>query len=488
MSVHYLDSVNGDDNNDGLSEFFPFKTPSKANALNLTGSDQVLSKAGSTFTTPFFISFRNATTVPFILGKYGEGPDPVIDLNDRFNANAVGINIYTCGAARIQDFNIKRCGFGIQQSMDPIATVMGGFEVYDCEVSECGGDLIRAGLGATASVGGSYKIGRINGHDANNDGIAFFGALGFEVFSSRFERIAVGTGNDPINATSGDAITSHDVASGYNFHHIIVKDAHEGFHCVNEGTGSVNLIHEVYVSQVQGAPIRIEAVGANVGTWRIFNSVLLADDIHADGISCIHVGDSGSGNIFDLSVYNCYLRQKKSGKYGLLFISRNQASAAGAVRFRNNAFVMSAGAKAVSYDNPHATLGGLTTKVATKNTYHRPTDLATAFHWDGTDTDFAGWKTASGIDADSQAADPLVIADPVTEVADAKPTAASPLLGFGDNLTGLGVSGLSLDYDGRQRAASGAWDAGPFNRRSETHVYLAAQRMIEVGRRKPPVK
>ncbi len=71
---------------------------------------------------------------------------------------------------------------------------------------------------------------------------------------------------------------------------------------------------------------------------------------------------------------------------------------------------------------------------------------------------YATWRSR-GYDAHSVTADPL-FAD--TSAPDFHLLAGSPAIGAGTNLTGWGVSGLTLDYAGNARPGSGAWDIGAY--------------------------
>lgn len=125
--AYYVDSVNGDDENDGRSPKTAFRTLSRANKVTLKNGESLLFRAGCEFKgtlTPK--RERDGTTIH--IGRYGEGDDPQITaprgnaltLTDFdfvvvsnltiINPNGIcGIYINNKAGGAIKDVHIKNC-------------------------------------------------------------------------------------------------------------------------------------------------------------------------------------------------------------------------------------------------------------------------------------------------------------------------------------------------------------------------------------------
>lgn len=78
-TVYYVDSENGNDDYDGLSESHAFKTLSRIETLKKVPGMKVLLKRGCVFSGPFRLEALNGTAAkPFVVDAYGEGNRPVI--------------------------------------------------------------------------------------------------------------------------------------------------------------------------------------------------------------------------------------------------------------------------------------------------------------------------------------------------------------------------------------------------------------------------
>ncbi len=82
-TTYYIDAENGSDSNDGKSADNAWKSFANVDDLTLTAGDKVLLKAGCTWNGEKLLIEDAAGTEnnPVILGKYGEGADPVINGN-----------------------------------------------------------------------------------------------------------------------------------------------------------------------------------------------------------------------------------------------------------------------------------------------------------------------------------------------------------------------------------------------------------------------
>ena len=78
MTVSYVNSVTGSDNNKGPSESSAFATLSAVEALKLNPGDSVLLAAGSVFNEQFDLKYSGSVSAPITIGSYGIGDVPVI--------------------------------------------------------------------------------------------------------------------------------------------------------------------------------------------------------------------------------------------------------------------------------------------------------------------------------------------------------------------------------------------------------------------------
>jgi len=79
-STYYVDPVNGNDNNSGLSQADSWKTLAKASSITLVAGDSLLLKAGSSFTGTLTPIGSGSYGYPVVISRYGQATyaDPVI--------------------------------------------------------------------------------------------------------------------------------------------------------------------------------------------------------------------------------------------------------------------------------------------------------------------------------------------------------------------------------------------------------------------------
>jgi hypothetical protein len=82
-ATYYIDAANGDDANNGTSEGTAWKTFANLEGLKLTAGQKVLLKAGCTWNEEKLMikDAKGTAANPVVLGKYGEGADPVLNGN-----------------------------------------------------------------------------------------------------------------------------------------------------------------------------------------------------------------------------------------------------------------------------------------------------------------------------------------------------------------------------------------------------------------------
>lgn len=81
-TTYYVSTLDGSDNNDGLSESKAFYSLQKINEIELNPGDKVLLESGSVFTNGFLhIKGSGLEEAPIEINKYGEGSNPIINTN-----------------------------------------------------------------------------------------------------------------------------------------------------------------------------------------------------------------------------------------------------------------------------------------------------------------------------------------------------------------------------------------------------------------------
>lgn len=164
-SVFYIDSENGNDENDGKSEDTPWKTVAAASANIYAPGDKVLFRRGQTFTGTFITQGSGSEDAPVTVSAYGEGADPVLTSeygmvfiicnvsnwiaeNLEVTApNASGITIIAFGGANTENITVRNCCIhdllpgetntsadGINISNDPSSSRLNNIRVENCRI------------------------------------------------------------------------------------------------------------------------------------------------------------------------------------------------------------------------------------------------------------------------------------------------------------------------------------------------------------------
>ena len=83
--TYYVDSLNGSDDNDGLTPEKAYQTLERINGITLSAQTKVLLKAGSVFFGTL-APVREDSEGFIEFNRYGEGPNPIINGNGNFSA------------------------------------------------------------------------------------------------------------------------------------------------------------------------------------------------------------------------------------------------------------------------------------------------------------------------------------------------------------------------------------------------------------------
>ncbi len=137
-SIYYVDSVGGNDNNKGTTEASAWRSLAKVNSITFQPGDQILFKAGCSWTGSLHPLGSGANGSPIKIGMYGTGNKPLLNgggisaviyfynqqyweisnleitNDDNFSVNSTGvtrcgIDIENYGAGTLNHFVIKNC-------------------------------------------------------------------------------------------------------------------------------------------------------------------------------------------------------------------------------------------------------------------------------------------------------------------------------------------------------------------------------------------
>jgi hypothetical protein len=106
-TTYYVDSVNGNDTNDGTSTSTAWRTLSKVNSMTFQPGDHILFKAGCTWTGQLMPQGSGSSGSPIVIDMYGTGSKPVIDANGTTNNDGAVVRLYNQQYWEISNLDIK---------------------------------------------------------------------------------------------------------------------------------------------------------------------------------------------------------------------------------------------------------------------------------------------------------------------------------------------------------------------------------------------
>ncbi|NQX58441.1 fibronectin type III domain-containing protein [Paenibacillus qinlingensis] len=105
--TYYMDAVNGNDSNNGTSEATAWKSLAKVNnKTNFQPGDHILFKSGGSWSGSLKLKSSGAEGNPIVVGKYGDGPTPIINANAAYAAiDLENIQYITLQDLELTNFN-----------------------------------------------------------------------------------------------------------------------------------------------------------------------------------------------------------------------------------------------------------------------------------------------------------------------------------------------------------------------------------------------
>lgn len=324
MTTYYVDSVSGSDGNNGTTTGTPWKTVAKVNSRTFVAGDQILFKAGTTYTgTMLSINQNGSSTNRIVVGAYGTGANPTFDGNNAVipvSLNGNWITLQDVQVMRAGDPSNERvgvCVFGTDvliQRVYVTACAL-GIQVFD------GADRCRI----TASNISDNNVGLL-GPDPNDDyggqGITIKSADGCEIDNNTLNRNLTVLGDWGVNPDYTEDGTAIEVFGATNLlvHHN-TADGNQtfcelGLQTTGDCTFHDNLITGSHAYQlgfnIQGDEAEY---GPIAGTTRIYNNTINLTGTQTVAL-WVHHGNTASvhNNIFrDTGT----LTDTRSGTFGV---------------------------------------------------------------------------------------------------------------------------------------------------------------------------
>lgn len=161
-SVYYIDAINGNDSNNGLSVVTAWKTVRKVNESSFRVGDNILFKKGTTWNEELIVSSSGGLNNPLTYGSYGSGVNPIIDATNLSN----GIDINKKNYITINGIDIKKANQDGIVSLSSSSYIV----ITNCKVTNCGGSGIKVWSGSVSSnnwtvVNNEITYNKINGVD-----------------------------------------------------------------------------------------------------------------------------------------------------------------------------------------------------------------------------------------------------------------------------------------------------------------------------------
>ena len=111
--TYYLDGDTGADTNDGTSPDRPWKSLARANQIQFLPGDNLLLKAGTRYSGQLKpkgsgrIDSQDGKVTPVVIGKYGEGPNPRIDAEGKYQAS---LELYNVQGYEVSELELTNTG------------------------------------------------------------------------------------------------------------------------------------------------------------------------------------------------------------------------------------------------------------------------------------------------------------------------------------------------------------------------------------------
>lgn len=428
-----------------------YKTIADLNVKTWSAGDFIYFRKGQTWTEQLNIAQSGSAGLPITFDAYGTGAKPIIDADDTRNYCILAsddLSYITLKNLAVKDsvlYNIRFPGTtgshivmsGVDSSGGAAGiSVLGKSNSNYSDIAVTGNTAAtRAGFGLSGAAS-DITLLRISVSTSAYRGFALLNITGLTgSYLTAFENTDTGLILDSCDTVNLSYCTLYDnTLSGFDTpttntdvtldHFNVYGNAQDGIAFHGETLGT-NIVQYAIIHDNGGA-------GATSGDGFTLHSTASASLIYSilynNWKSGIAITGSGSGNIYNNTIYNNY-EASVAGNYGMVF-----QSATGTWDIRNN--IVKHHELEMSVDNGCT---GTAAWTIDNNLYHDSRG-GNAFTWKATNGNFAAWQGASGKDASSINADPQFYS---VSTPDFRILGSSPAINKGVNVS------LVLDYEGK---------------------------------------
>ncbi len=152
-TVYYVDSIAGNDNNNGQSLEEPFASVQKINNLDIKPGDKILFKRGSNFKGQLVINKEGTISKPIVYDSYGSGSLPVIEAFGIYSSAIKIVNTQNITLSNIRVTNNGRDRKPRRYGVHIIAHNYGeskNITLHGIEVHNVNGSLVKDNGGGAA--------------------------------------------------------------------------------------------------------------------------------------------------------------------------------------------------------------------------------------------------------------------------------------------------------------------------------------------------
>ena len=194
-TTYYVDSVSGDDSNNGKSDDKAWKTIDKVNSTVFEGGDKILFKSGCTFIGQLMPKGSgNAEDGAIIISRYGSGAQPVIDANGTLENDGAVIRLYNQEYIEINDLELTNNSSvpGVRYGVYVIAEDYGVADhiyITNCNIHDVPSNARKENVIAMAGNGGEADY--LSSQGSVNGGIVYASLCGGAEIPTAFNDILI---------------------------------------------------------------------------------------------------------------------------------------------------------------------------------------------------------------------------------------------------------------------------------------------------------
>ncbi len=431
--VFYVDPVNGNDSNTGHDPSAPWKTAAKINAQTWKSGDVIRLLDGTTLTGPITLGQSGDASGDIWITSYpGTGPKPAID----GGGAAVGIQLTGRANVVVSGIEIKNCTNGIA-----LATSANGIQVRFCDIHACanGIDFAAAITGATNIVEDSTV------HDNTGVGVYARGA------------VSIAIARTTIKANAGAGVKIENTAT------VTIDGADVTGNLIGVHAGGSSTANVIDHSRVFGNLQQQVRQDTAAGTVTVRNSIVVSPAVPAGADQGAIHADAGGKVVVRASTLDS---RNASATVSYL------ATTIGTGKIELEAVNFNVPANAAARHVKLATNGATNVQASNRCAFHDPGDGARRFMIGAVLGDFAAWKAqaAAGggtLDVNGASGDLRQVGDPSAIATNARVRAGS----IAQKLA-TAIAGITDDFAGADRPATGAWPSGAFGALAPSHVVI----------------